>query len=210
MITFLPYPDFKQSAKVLDNVRLQSQVLEAKILLDAVLANPTNQPAVQMWKGYPRLLAEYGAEMAIEWGRRFNKRHEYMALFLRHMEEQRRALHPPSWLGREQLHSSHRARLHEKDPVHYALFAEDKVKIFCCPGCAYWWPTHRMPQGRSTRSVSSTRRTNRTVRSPRTRRTTLARTGRSVPSRSPRRSGGSSATTWTWTDSTRSCGACRR
>jgi hypothetical protein len=31
----------------------------------------------------------------------------------------------PRWIGNEALHKSHRARLHQKDPVHYAQFKAD-------------------------------------------------------------------------------------
>ena len=56
MQTFLPYADFNKSAEVLDNRRLNKQILEGYQILK-VLGNPDpragwrNHPAVKMWRG---------------------------------------------------------------------------------------------------------------------------------------------------------------
>lgn len=73
MQTFLPYPDFIQSAKVLDKKRCWKQVVEAKQIINILEKDevhidwpqigqfqmkPTawrNHPAVKMWEGYGHL-----------------------------------------------------------------------------------------------------------------------------------------------------------
>lgn len=148
MLTFLPYPDFKQTAKVLDEKRLQQQVVEAKILLDWVLEGKPerlNLPQVAMWKTSPRLLAEYGVEVSVEWGRRFNKTHVYLQGFMEKMIDLGTGP-PPDWLGAEKLHASHRRALYLKDPVKYGLFMSDRIGLNCCLDHMVWWPTCRSPK----------------------------------------------------------------
>ena len=73
MQTFMPYPDFEQSAKVLDRQRLGCQRKECLQILKA-LSNPTygwqNHPVVKMWRGYELLLIEYGLTICKEWTER--------------------------------------------------------------------------------------------------------------------------------------------
>ena len=68
--TFLPYPDFTQTARVLDYRRLGKQRVETKQLILA-LTKPDygwkNHPAAKMWRGYVPLLAEYGCVVCQEW-----------------------------------------------------------------------------------------------------------------------------------------------
>ena len=70
MQTFLAYPDFTQSAKVLDRQRLGKQRVEAKQILQTIM-DPSrgwqHHPAVSMWRGYTRQLAQYGAAICREW-----------------------------------------------------------------------------------------------------------------------------------------------
>ena len=55
MQTFLPYPDYAASAKVLDRQRLGKQRVENLQIIKALL-DPTygwqNHPAVKMWRGH--------------------------------------------------------------------------------------------------------------------------------------------------------------
>ena len=64
MQTFLPYADFKETAKCLDMKRLGKMRVEAmQILMVLTGLNKgkawTNHPAVKMWRGYEAALAEY-------------------------------------------------------------------------------------------------------------------------------------------------------
>lgn len=124
MQTFLPYPDFIDSAKVLDNKRLGKQRVECLQILRAS-ADPTygwqNHPAVKMWRGHGRWLHHhYMAAIVSEWLRRGYKDTCYeKARFLTNDWD---SLSAPHWIGRADFHASHRSNLLRKDPVYYSQF----------------------------------------------------------------------------------------
>ncbi len=63
MQTFLPYPDFEASARVLDDRRLGKQRVEALQVLRALTRAQygwKHHPAVRMWAGHEEALAAYG------------------------------------------------------------------------------------------------------------------------------------------------------
>jgi hypothetical protein len=110
MQTFLPYPNFLESAKVLDRRRLGKQRVEAKQILQVLLDQSTawqHHPAVKMWAGYTGQLALYGYTMCIEWIRRgYNdKLKQFFEMYLDPDSP------VPIWLGSAAFHSSHRAAL---------------------------------------------------------------------------------------------------
>lgn len=123
MQTFLPYPGFGQSARVLDNRRLGKQRVETLQILNA-LTNPAygwrNHPATKMWTGHIPALAVYGIEMCAEWRKRGFRDTcaDKIAAFLPSEE----AAPLPSWLNDPDFHASHRSNLLRKDPVHYGQF----------------------------------------------------------------------------------------
>lgn len=137
MQTFLPYPDFNQSAKVLDRQRLGKQRVETLQLLRA-LAGLTKgwrtHPAALMWRGYEHALVRYGLAMCNEWlrrGYRDNCREKLYTL----AEAFPSNHHTPRWIGDEAFHASHRSNLLRKDPKHYSQFA------WCEPDdLPYVWP----------------------------------------------------------------------
>jgi hypothetical protein len=121
MMTFLPYEDFEKSARVLDYQRLNSQRREATFIFNALIklkANPNqkigwiNHPATRMWEGCEALLAKYVNVMLTEWKRRGYK---CTMEFIQLDEE----IVYPWWLGNEDFHRSHRARLIDKYPSFY-------------------------------------------------------------------------------------------
>jgi hypothetical protein len=130
MQTFLPLSDFWCSALVLDKKRCFKQVVEAKQILCTLRADYLpeewresksytgqkwiNHPAVKMWEGYEEELKAY-------YNTFLNTVHlrkaactklpfVYSALY---------KCHHPWWLGNEDFHRSHRARLIEKDREFY-------------------------------------------------------------------------------------------
>lgn len=120
MQTFLPYPSFTDSARVLDNRRLGKQRVETLQILKA-LTLPTygwqSHPAVKMWRGFERGLVAYGIAICDEWRSRgfqdtcLDKIHQFVAL------------HPdsggsPGWLTPD-LCLSHQSNLLRKDRAHY-------------------------------------------------------------------------------------------
>ena len=126
--TFLPYADFVKSAKALDNKRLGKQRVEAWQILSALRGQTkgwTNHPATNMWRGYEKLLCEYGIAICDEWIKRGYKDT---------MSERFIAVHGmfpdcgvPEWLGVEAFHISHQSNLKRKNPDHYAFNVKDDI-----------------------------------------------------------------------------------
>ena len=134
MQTFLPYGDFKMTAKCLDNRRLGKQRVEAHQILNILLDRTKtkgwrNHPAVLMWLGYEDCLKCYYNTILQEWiDRGFNNTMKF---------ERHRSPHAsPAWLGNDAFHTSHRSNLLRKDPVHYKMFAEEVT-----PDLEYVWPS---------------------------------------------------------------------
>ena len=145
MQTFLPYPNFSQSAKCLDNKRLGKQRVECLQILQVlskerteVVQRPNNQgivvavirntpwynhPAVKMWRGYSECLVHYSDAICNEW--HFNRGFDdncltkIYAMFGGHIIM---TPHRPPWLGNEAFHASHRSNLLRKDFAHYSQF----------------------------------------------------------------------------------------
>jgi hypothetical protein len=118
MQTFLPYSDFKQTAKILDMKRLGKQRVEAYQILK-VLRGETNgwrnHPAVLMWRDYEPALAQYGRIVCVEWRGR-----GYQDTLLDKFPESD-VVYPP-WLGDTEFHRSHQANLVRKLPEHYRKY----------------------------------------------------------------------------------------
>lgn len=122
MQTFLPYADFKQSAKYLDYRRLGKQRVEAYQILSILEGKAksnawANHPAVKMWRGYESALKVYLREMILEWISRGYKNN--MAI-----PDELKSCLMPIWLGNENFHKAHRSNLKRKDPVFYKCFVE--------------------------------------------------------------------------------------
>jgi hypothetical protein len=142
--TFLPYPDFRRSAQVLDRARLGKQRLEAYQLLRILRGEAqgkgwANHPALRMWKGYPEALAEYGMAVCVEWKAR-GYTDNMMPHFVRMRGGTKRARLPP-WFGDDRLHASHRANLLRKDPLFYGRFGWEED-----PAMPYFWPVPSEPK----------------------------------------------------------------
>lgn len=125
MQTFLPYPDFAESARVLDMRRLGKQRLEVKQLLAAIapedypVSGWRKHPAAAMWRGHAPALAMYGVFICQEWrdrGYRDTMLDGFCEQYLPHAD----AIQFPSWLGDEAFHASHRSNLLRKDHNFYS------------------------------------------------------------------------------------------
>lgn len=138
MQTFLPYPDFAQSAKVLDYRRLGKQRVEAKQLLLALFYGGSwaNHPAARMWFRHELALAEYGSAMCHEWKSR-GYQDNCLSFFTDFLGSNAGvSTIYPSWLGDIGFHRSHRSNLLRKLPEHYRQFGWTEP-----PTLPYVWPT---------------------------------------------------------------------
>ena len=146
--TFLPYPDFAESAAALDPRRLGKQRVEVLQILKA-LATPgygwRNHPAVLMWAGHDEALARYGLEVCRAWcalgfedtcaAKILDDLRRAGAGHPRSQAELAAAGALPGWLGDEALHRSHRSALVRKDPERYrARFPDEPDDL------PYLWP----------------------------------------------------------------------
>jgi hypothetical protein len=146
--TFLPYPDFERSARVLDAKRLGKQRVEVLQVLRA-LTRPgygwASHPAVLMWRGFEEALGRYGFTCCDVWSERgFGDTcavsiSEDLRIAgvpdVRAQSELASAGALPPWLGDEGLHRSHRSALVRKDAEHYRpLFADAREDL------PYVWP----------------------------------------------------------------------
>lgn len=136
--TFLPFPSFVQSAKVLDRQRLGKQRVETLQILNCLSGISTgwqNHPAVKMWRGNEISLTMYGLAVCNEWVRRgykdtcAGKISKIKNTFFKESNP-----NPPSWLGGK-IHVTHQSKLIAKLPEHYKpLFPEAPE------GLEYFWP----------------------------------------------------------------------
>ncbi len=136
MQTFLPYPDFADSAEVLDARRLGKQRVEALQVLRALTIvgyGWQHHPVVAMWAGYEEALSCYGITMCGVWTRtgspdtcELSIREDWKTATgltaVRSQEELAKAAELPPWLGDPDFHRSHRSALLRKDPDHYRRF----------------------------------------------------------------------------------------
>ncbi|MCS5713598.1 MSMEG_6728 family protein [Herbiconiux sp. CPCC 205716] len=141
MQTFLPYPDFRASARALDRARLGKQRVEALQVLRAVTILTygwRNHPAATMWRGYLPALTKYALEVTDEWiaqGHADTVRPQVLAFAPEVDALPQSALALPPWIGDEAFHLSHRSNLLRKDPEFYGeLFPGVPIDL------PYVWP----------------------------------------------------------------------
>lgn len=145
MQTFLPVPDFAETARILDYKRLGKQRVEAYQILEALGGVETRwkyHPAVNMWRGSEFRLIDYGLAICREWiGRGYEDN-----MLNRLLDFEQDALtnrifipgrndHAPWWIGADIFHRTHRSNLLHKDPEHYRKFWPDEPD-----NLDYLWP----------------------------------------------------------------------
>ncbi len=136
MQTFLPYPDFAQTAGVLDARRLGKQRVETIQVLRALTVPGygwRHHPAAAMWAGYEEALVRYGLDICEAWcaaGKADTCAATLVADLTqtigmstpRTQEDLALAGELPPWLGDKAFHRSHQSVLLRKDPEHYRRF----------------------------------------------------------------------------------------
>jgi hypothetical protein len=151
MQTFVPFDNFEDSAAVLDNKRLNKQLLEGRQIYKIIASNQlkgawVNHPAVKMWRGFDNALFDYLRVIKDEClYRNIQTENNWNALTEMYEWNWHRGdgIVMPPWWGDNKVHQSHRNNLYRKDSEYYAEFVNDKF-ISCCERCNYYWPTHKM------------------------------------------------------------------
>lgn len=130
MQVFVPLPNFNDSRKVLDKKRLFKQVIEIRQILagmgmkveknDGTFYRPThkNHPIYKTWEDQQGCLMHYHDLLLYECQQRNIKTNikNFFPDSLLHKFDY------PSWWGREDFHSRHRAALLAKNPEWYGQF----------------------------------------------------------------------------------------
>jgi hypothetical protein len=136
--TFLPYPDFEESARALDVKRLGKQRVEC-IQVIRGLTWPgygwRHHPAVKMWRGHAEALGRYALTCCEVWTElgfadtcAATIRTDLSSAGVDEIRTQGAlgdAGALPPWLGDEDFHRSHRSSLLRKDPAFYGERFDD-------------------------------------------------------------------------------------
>tara|TARA_R100001440_G_scaffold28100_1_gene45650 strand:- start:982 stop:1449 length:468 start_codon:yes stop_codon:yes gene_type:complete len=135
MQTFLPYEDFYESAKVLDNKRLGKQRVECLQIFNAITKDTgwRHHPIINMWRDSENWLYEYTRVICTTWIKKGYKDTVWDQVSSQY--SQYRNLYPenkPIWLGNFWLHRSHQSNLYRKDPIFYNQFSD-------IPAVPYTW-----------------------------------------------------------------------
>lgn len=149
MQTFLPYPDFLQSAQVLDKKRCWKQVVETKQIIDCLIGIQSdsfkelseqnkrkqfpwkNHPAVKMWEGHTEQLKYYFncfLDVCVT-THKINTKYKSLNPSIDFLLDVISDIDitPIWWLGNENFHRAMRARLIEKNREFYLpLFPDDE------------------------------------------------------------------------------------
>lgn len=148
MQTFLPSPDFDESASILDPKRLNNQINECTILLRAIREPEGpwgNHVVTRMWRGHEGALKHYRNACLCAYIRRTGKSPDFpmnFKLLFGHLDSRhgdwtlpKFFTSMPEWLGMDKLHSHHRAKLLAKDPEYYGQFGWQEE-----PNPSSWYP----------------------------------------------------------------------
>lgn len=135
MQTFLPYPDFMDSAQVLDNQRLGNQCYRECLTL--LNGGWRHHPVAVMWRDFKGALCVYALCLVDEMESRDRWKPDVIDRWRSFYEHrlQGYSLALPNWLGDERLHASHRSALLMKNPAHYGQFGWTEL-----PKLDYYWP----------------------------------------------------------------------
>lgn len=127
MQTFLPFPDLKKSASVLDNKRLNKQIMECRQIVRSLKGQSkgwVNHPMVKAWRGCESLLVRFGIICCDEKLQRTGKDHVFRVELEQNNIEDSSI---PWWFGKEEIHGQYRANLLHKNPEWYVKFGWKEI-----------------------------------------------------------------------------------
>jgi hypothetical protein len=155
MQTFLPFNNPAKCAEVLDNKRLNKQILECYQILKVISTEGKawrNHPAVLMWEGAENELWNYTMAMVEEANKRGIKTINNVANLkeLQSKFKSKWGNSMPAFRKNQESKNrtivTHRVNLYRKDPIAYAEFSGSLDSPYnkpCCEKCQYYWPTHK-------------------------------------------------------------------
>lgn len=125
--TFLPHADFSQTAKTLDNRRLNSSINEGYEAYLFNLGNPNDKPlrhpnghcVNRLWKGHESFLRLYITALKAEASKNRGMKPMDTPWFLNHETDE---YHVPKWFGSEIFHTLFQRHLLSKNSNHYSPF----------------------------------------------------------------------------------------
>lgn len=137
MQTYLPYEDFKETARVLEVHDLATSISTSISILDCIHETVDGNevdmvnrlPIVRMWRGREVVLVQYGETLLEEWyGRPSDERlaidfmaeEDALALHMEWATSGEYSMDRPRWTSDTNLHLAHRAELIRHDPPNYA------------------------------------------------------------------------------------------
>ncbi len=137
---------FQECARILDNKRLQKQLLEASLMLETLSGKPNrdgkprtgwmNHPALTAWRHNLPALAAYAIACADECSKRNIKNDLLRERVSAYLET---SYTLPAWWGDERIHASHRARLLNKDFRFYEQCGWEEAKRENLTDSNYQW-----------------------------------------------------------------------
>lgn len=133
MQTFLPYLDFKKSAKALDRQRLGKQRVECLQILKSLAGQSDGwqyHPNVTRWQGYELVLVDYACYICEEWLRRGYKDTclDKILDLLGHNAHWLEQDEWPEWLT-EEFCQGHRELLLSKNEEWYSQYGWNSIVI---------------------------------------------------------------------------------
>jgi hypothetical protein len=153
--TWLPYPDFQESAAHLhkDDLAIQRwNILELaewyhKVdpdrspIADNQRHNLDDHPITEMWEGHVLQLVTFGLVCCDVYSQIKGDRDPLVEQFMYHMDcanTEEADMTKPSWFGDVEVHLSHRAELLRMRPKYYsAYFMPDQVRHMVWPKSSY-------------------------------------------------------------------------
>lgn len=136
MQTFLISPNFSDTAKVLDNQRLNKQIIEARQIFQVVSGKSkgwASHPAVKQWMGFPIAISDYYMDMVLEAGGNRGMNPSIDNEIVDFANDNATNPNPPypAWITDERVHISHKSRLLFKgrvDAVCYSLRSHLQIR----------------------------------------------------------------------------------